>query len=138
MVLRALLGSVERIFGNLQDDELAYRVDSPSSRLQGPSAVLSNGDPWTLLKSARNLAFDGNYYEAGQKYKLASLMFADSETSQIQSAEDFLQETFVPDDILQPRPIGDFLHLGDGSPADLRNFMPLRIPTYRAVESSEK
>src|SRR5271154_5661424 len=76
-ITREFNGSVELIFGSLQDDELGYQVDSPSSRLQNPSAILSNGDPWTFSRSARNLAFDGNYREAGQKYKLASLMYAE-------------------------------------------------------------
>jgi hypothetical protein len=249
-ITREFNSSVELIFGNLQDDELDYQLDSPSSRLQGPSAILSNGNPRTLAKSADNLAFDGNYREAGQRYKLASIMLAerygssdwetvgeeisaalmkaadfpgcpqsiiarftqelsrflmrerqkythtnpevrslqelcktltalksttkwasalitqqravqiwepilgsehpkikkmldniaiiragkvvnlDSETSQIQGAEDLLQETFVPDDIPQLRPLGDFLHLDDGSPVDL-------LEKFHALENSD-
>src|SRR5271170_7038523 len=76
-ITREFNGSVELIFGNLQDDELGYQVDSPSSRLQSLSAILSNGDPLTHSESAYSLAFDGNYREAGQRYKLASLMCAE-------------------------------------------------------------
>lgn len=43
-------------------------------------------------------------------------MDLNSATSQIQGAEDFAARSFVPDNI---PPMGDFLHLGDGSPADL-------------------
>jgi hypothetical protein len=250
-ITREFNSSVERIFGNLQDDELGYQVDSPSSRLQSPSAILSNGDPRTLFISANNLAFDGNYREAGQRYKLLSLMLAerygssdwetvigeimaalmkaadfpgcpqsiiarfnqelsrflirerqkyihadpqvrslqelrntltvlkmntkwagtfitqqravqmwepilgpehpkiktmrdniaifrtdtkvvnlDSETTRIQGAEDLLEETFVPDDIPQLKPIGDFLHLSDGSPAEL-------LEKFHALENSD-
>src|SRR5437763_9772139 len=76
-IAREFNSSVELIFGNLQEDELGYRLDSPSSRLQSPSAILSNRDPRTLSRSADNLAFDGNYREAGQRYNLASLMYAE-------------------------------------------------------------
>lgn len=54
----------------------------------------------------------------------------DSGTSQIRGAEDLLQEAFVPDDIPELRPIGDFLHLGDGSPADL-------LERFHALENSD-
>jgi len=39
--------------------------------------MLFNGDPLSHLKSACDLVFDGHYREVGQRYKLASLLYAE-------------------------------------------------------------
>jgi len=69
--------SVEFIFENIEGNGLNHQADSPSSLVKDPNARLSRKQLDDLFYLGRDLACDGNYRAAEQKFKLVSLGFAE-------------------------------------------------------------